>query len=141
MKEIVLKFIESENHSAVESVSAERADDQDDHQDTLWLFWEAPLIRGEEEGGLLGSERMVVVIVMMMMMMLIMIMITMVIKMMITMRSLMREEAEKRLLLAVEVSEDWIVDRGLDRIVDPPQAFLSSIQRSGSTCSTSSTRY
>ena len=78
-----------------------RADDQDDHQDTLWLFWEAPLIRGEEEGGLLGSERMVVVIVMMIM---IMIMITMVIKMMITMRSLMREEAEKRLLLAVEVS-------------------------------------
>ena len=136
-----MKFIESEIHSAVESVSAERADVQDDHQDTLWLFWEAPLIRGEEEGGLLGSERMVVVIVMMMMMMLIMIMITMVIKMMITMRSLMREEAEKRLLLAVEVSEDWIVDRGLDRIVDPPQAFLSSIQRSGSTCSTSSTRY
>ena len=135
-----MKFIESEIHSAVESVSAERADDQDDHQDTLWLYWEAPLIRGEEEGGLLGSERMAVVIVMMMMM-LIMIMITMVIKMMITMRSLMREEAEKRLLLAVEVSEDWIVDRGLDRIVDPPQAFLSSIQRSGSTCSTSSTRY
>ena len=61
-----MKFIESEIHSAVESVSAERADGQDDHQDTLWLYWEAPLIRGEEEGGLLGSERMVVVIVMMM---------------------------------------------------------------------------
>ena len=96
-----MKFIESEIHSAVESVSAERADVQDDHQDTLWLFWEAPLIRGEEDGGLLGSERMVVVIVMMMMT-LIMIMITMVIKMMITMRSLMREEAEKRLLLGLD---------------------------------------
>ena len=38
VKEIVLKFIESEIHSAVESVSAERADDQDDHQDTFAIF-------------------------------------------------------------------------------------------------------
>ena len=39
-----MKFIESEIHSEI--VPAERADD---HLDTLWLFWEAPLIRGEED--------------------------------------------------------------------------------------------
>ena len=75
------------------------------------------------KGGLLGSERMVVVIMIMMMMlnmimmmMVTMMMIMMVIMIMITIRSLMREETEKRLLLTVEVSEDWIVD--------PPQPFL-----------------
>ena len=47
-----MKFIESEIHSEI--VPAEGADD---HLDTLWLYWEAPLIRGEEDGGLPRPEK------------------------------------------------------------------------------------